>query len=108
MPQNTWEIGLQYLKTWNNIAWSQPGGIGTKVFPQQPTGNSDLFSVLPYNSLTGVYIVGCGHSVNQVLVLQDWDYDTNMSVALICCPSCSYIQSRIEPYSLALTNPLQY
>lgn len=108
MPTNDWTIGLQYDPKWNNIAWSQPGGVGTRVFPQEVTGNSDQLSVKPYNELTGVYIFGCGHSANQCMVFQDWDYNTSMTVALICCPLCTFIQSRVEPYSEALTNPLQY
>jgi len=108
MPSNDWTIGLQYQKTWNNIAWSQPDGIGTRVFPQQITGNSNILSVEPFSELTGTFLFGCGHSVDQVMVFQDWDYDTGMSVALICCAICTFVQSRIEPYIEALTNPLQF
>jgi hypothetical protein len=108
MPTNDWTIGLQYDPKWNNIAWSQDGGVGTKVYPQQVTGNSNILSIEPFNELDGVYILGCGHSINEALIFRDWDYDTGMSVALICCSICTYIQSRVEPYELALTNDLQY
>ena len=108
MPTNDWTIGLQYDPKWNNIAWKQPGGVGTKVYPQQVSGNSNLLSVEPFSEVTGVYFFGCGHSVNQSLVIRDWDYNTGTSVALIACPTCSYVQSTVEPYELALTNDLQY
>ena len=107
MPANDWQVGLQLYPRWNNIEWSQPDGIGGLVYPQQPTGNSDLFSTVAFNSKTGVYIFGCGHSVNQSMVFREWDYDTDMSVALIACPSCSFVQRTIEPFSEAVLNSLQ-
>ena len=105
MPTNDWTVGLQYDKRWNNIAWSQPDGVNGKVYPQEITGNSNLLSWIPFNELTGVFILGCGHSVNQCMVFQDWDYTTGMSVALICCSICTFIQRTIEPYS-AIQDPI--
>ena len=107
MPANDWTIGLQYNPKWNNIAWAQPTGINGLVYPQEVTGNSDLLSVKPFNELTGVYMFGCGHSANMCMVFQDWDYDTGMSVALLCCPLCTFLQRTIEPFSEAVLNPLQ-
>jgi len=106
MPMNDWVVGVQWDKKFNNIAWSQPGGPGTPVFPAQPTGNSDLFSVLPFNSKTGTYIMGCNHSMDQVWLQRDWDYINNVAVGLILCPQCSYCSRVISPWEQAY-NPLQ-
>jgi len=105
MPQNDWQVGTQWNKKWNNVNWSQPGGPFTPVYPAQPTGNSDLFSTLPFNSLTGTYFWGCGHSTDQVTLQIDYDYTNDVQVALIMCPSCSYISRFISPASLAY-NPI--
>jgi len=101
MPTNDWQVGLQYDKKWNNVAWTQPGGVGTKVYPQQVTGNSDLLTNEPFSELSGTFLFGCGHSVNQVLLQIDWNYDTDEQVALICCPTCSFVQRVISPATLA-------
>jgi hypothetical protein len=107
MPSNSWQVGVQYDKKWNNVNWSQPGGPLTPVYPQEITGNSNLFTTEAFNELTGVYMGNCNHSFNYCLVIQDWDYLTGMSVALICCSLCSCVQRTIEPFSEAVLNPLQ-
>jgi hypothetical protein len=101
--QNTWSIGTFYIKpNGPNGYWTQPGGPGTTVFPQQVRANSDQLSIEPYSELTGTYMGSCNHSFNQCAVYTDWDYDTSMSVALICCPICSVVFRTIEPASDAL------
>ena len=107
MPANDWTIGVPYSFTWNSVPWSQPGGPNTTVYPKQVTGNSDYLSTKPYNELTGVFMFGCGHSADQCLVLQDYDYNVSDSVALVCCPLCSCVSRTITPYSQAVTNSLQ-
>lgn len=107
MPSNDWAVGTIYSPNWNNVPWSQPGGPFTPVFPQQVTANSNLFTTEPFSELTGTYMGNCNHSFDQCLVFMDWDYDTNMQVALLCCPLCSTVQRTIEPYSEALQNGLQ-
>lgn len=97
MPLNTWHIGLQYKRDWNNVAWTQPGGIGTQVYPQEVTGNSNQLSQAPYNELTGTFFFGCGHSADQVLLLLDYDYTSGQQVSLICCPLCSFVQRTLSP-----------
>lgn len=102
MPTNDWQIGALYIPGGPGGFWTQPDGINGLVYPQQPTGNAELLSILPYNEKTGVYLFGCGHSVNQAQIFTDWDYDTGMTVAIIACPMCSFVQRTIEPASDAV------
>lgn len=102
MPANRWQIGTLYPEGGlNNINWSQPGGPGTQVFPQQQVG-VDYISIDPFNELTGIMSVGCGHFINTPLIQREYDYDTGESVALCTCPLCGYIQEAIEPFEAAL------
>ena len=98
---NDWQLGVQWDKRWNNIAWSQPDGPYGKVYPQQVQANSDLFSTEPFTELSGTYVFGCGHSVDQILLQIDFDYESNQQSALILCPICSYCSRAIIPASLA-------
>jgi hypothetical protein len=107
MPSNSWEIGALYpAGGLNGIAWQQPGGVGTQVFPAQQTG-SDYFSVKPFSELSGVFAVGCGHFCNYPLIQQEWDYETNSSVALIQCPLCGFVSYTLEPFEAALNTTFQ-
>jgi hypothetical protein len=101
--QNDWAIGEFFVKpNGPNGYWSQPGGPGTTVFPQQVQANSDQLVVTPYCELTGTYIGSCGHSFDQVALWRSHDYDTDSSVALICCPLCSVVFRTIEPFEDAV------
>ena len=68
--------------------YTQPGGVGTPVFPQQPLGER-----------SAQYSFGCSHFFNIPRIWQVYDPDTEEQAALICCPLCGYIQRIIEPYS---------
>ena len=106
MPVNDWTVGTLYNPNFNYIRWTQPGGPYSKVLPvTQVTGNADLFTTKPFSELSGTYLFGCGHSVDQVMLQIDWDYQNSVQVALICCPTCSYLSRVISPASLAY-NPL--
>ena len=107
MPSNDWQLGVQWDTRWNNIAWSQPDGPFGLVYPQEITGNSNLFSQEPYNELTGTYPFGCGHTANQCLLQLDYDYDNSVQVMLVCCPICSFLSRVISPATLAF-NPIEY
>lgn len=81
--------------------WSQPGGIGTKVFPEQPRKfplqYQGYFQVpMTYPSL---YVAGCGHAFNCYAIYEAYDPYGEEQVALVCCPACGYIQEIISPYS---------
>ena len=102
MPSNDWQVGALYPPGGlNNIKWSQPGGVGTLVYPQQQTG-VDYFSTTPFSELSGVFNSGCGHSFDEPLVQREYDYNTNQSVALIQCPLCGFIIYTLEPFESAL------
>ena len=102
MTQNSWAIGQLYPKGGlHGIAWQQPGGPGTQVFPAQQTG-SDYFSIKPFSELSGVFSSLCGHSLNAPLVQREFDYTTGQSVALICCALCGIVNYVIEPFEAAL------
>jgi hypothetical protein len=103
MPANAWQVGAVYDPKYNSVAWSQPGGPGTQVFPAQVTGGFDLLSNVPFNERTGQYTGTCQHSFNECAVFRDYDYTNNVSVALLCCPVCSCVQRTLEPYEAALT-----
>lgn len=101
-PSNDWAIGELYPKGGlGNVKWSQPGGPGTLVYPQQQTG-VDYFSTKPFSELSGVMSAPCGHFFNAPLVQREFDYNTGKSVALICCFLCGYVIYTLEPFESAL------
>jgi hypothetical protein len=107
VPSNQWQIGALYPPGGrNNIAWSQPGGIGSQVFPQQVT-STEYFQVTPFSELSGMMSCGCGHFLNTPLIQREYDYNTNSSVALLCCPLCGYVNSILEPFESALSTVSQ-
>lgn len=107
MPSNAWQIGALYpAGGLSNIKWSQPGGVGTLVFPQQQTGVAYL-STKPFSELSGIFACPCGHFCNYPLVQREWDYATSSSVALICCPLCGYVVYTMAPFESALSTVYQ-
>lgn len=103
MPANTWAIGALYIPNGGPGGfWTQPGGIGTTVYPMQVQANSNILSIEPFTEKSGTYIVGCGHSVNLMQVYTDVDYTDGESVAILACPMCSFVQRIIKPASAAL------
>ena len=103
MPANDFAIGALYVPGGIPGYFTQPGGIGTQVFPAQVQASSDYLSVKPFTELTGTYLFGCEHSANEVMVFRSWDYTTNMSVAILACPICTYVQRTIEPFEAAVS-----
>lgn len=97
-----WEIGALYIKP-NGPGgyWTQPGGVGTTVFPQQVQANSNILTTEPFTELSGNYVFGCGHSQNMGTIYVDTDGDGTL-VALIACSLCSFVQRYISPASDAL------
>lgn len=121
MPQNGWQLGTLYKKggayfgapNGLGFGFQQVGGPFTPVTPAQtvdPSSNIPPFSSASTSQATGQFAYGCGHIVNNPEVWRDFDYETNMSCAVITCPLCSYINSLVEPYEAWLntfTNPVQ-
>jgi hypothetical protein len=72
-------------------AYTQPGGPGTLAYPQQTMGEQ-----------MGLFVGGCGHWFGSWFVQEgsflDPDTDTVMSVALVTCPLCGFLQQQIIPF----------
>lgn len=77
--------------------WTQPGGPGTPVFPQQPPGQQVALFVMPY----------CNHWTNNIHV----GFGQNGSggpIAYLACPLCSCVVRIFDPASLYLDNLANY
>lgn len=109
MPVSQASVGLQLYPQYNGIAWSQPGGKGTQVFPAQ--ARNAPFTAFPVPgqvidevgmSLWNVW--GCGHGSDVLRLFKDFDNVAGVSAGCVCCPICSYIQFLIEPYENATSS----
>ena len=103
-------VGSLYIPNWNNIAWSQPGGVGTQVFPAQNDGPFLAYPVPgQYFSEAGeaLWRSGCGHGWDSMQIFKDYDTVTEMSAAILCCPICTYLINVIEPYE-EIENPITH
>jgi hypothetical protein len=82
--------------------WSQPGGIGTQVFPAYPRmypvqpEKPQSFPQTPFVFYAQLNF-GCGHWANSPTVFKVYDPYTQEQAALCCCPQCGYIQLIVEP-----------
>lgn len=94
-------IGTLYHKNYNGIAWSQPGGPNTTVFPQQNDGQFAGYPILG-NIISeageSLWHSPCGHGWDCMLVERDFDDSTHKSVAVYQCPICSLILQYVEPF----------
>jgi len=96
-------IGALYYPNYHNIAWSQPGGTGTKVFPAQNDGPMTAYPVpgqFIIEAGEALWRAGCGHGFDEFQVFRDYDDVTMKSAAIQCCPICSYIVAILEPYEV--------
>jgi hypothetical protein len=112
-PTNRWQIGAMYFNGLMNGSptafFTQPGGVGTQVFPTQYDGPWVDFPIsgLVISEYTPWWAPGCGHSIRFWKIIRDYDYDTQMSCALITCSVCSFVQNVYEPFEEYL-NPTQH
>lgn len=83
------QLGTLYKNPLRNgtLYWTQPGGPGTEVLPQQAPGEQ-----------IALFSFGCGHWFNNMEVVQESD-GMGGEVAYLICPLCSYIQRAIDPAS---------
>lgn len=100
---NDWELGRMYFKGLNtagNAQFTQPGPPFSTVYPQQPQGAPWPDYPVPglFYEFGGWNIPSCGHYIVQPKVIREYDYDNNVSVALVTCAVCSLIQYAISPY----------
>jgi len=83
------------LNPWlTGIPFTQPGGPGTTVFPQQveKTWFAGGNFIETNGSINGQYVLNCGHSVNQIEYFQYAD-DTGQPKKGVRCPFCSSVQA---------------
>jgi len=100
-------IGTLYIPNYHGIAWTQPGGPGTTVYPTQGDGPWLQYPVSGQflaPSSEALWHPGCGHGIDFFTVLRDFDLINDMSAAVIICGICSYLIQLIEPYENATTS----
>lgn len=109
--QNRWQIGVMYYGGLLNGQpfYTQPAGPGTKVFPSQrdsvPWVDYPVVGLI-LNEFNPWWVPSCLHAIQFPALIQEWDYDTNQSVMLVCCSICSLVQRTIIPAAEAY-NPVQ-
>lgn len=98
-------LGLEQILPWNGGPvvgqlfppddtlgnYTQPGGIGTPVFPAQPIGEK-----------IGLWTAGCEHWFN-AWYIQSATVCGDRS-AIITCPVCGYVQQIVTPFDLIYTD----
>lgn len=107
--QNRWTPGRMYFPGGPNGFFTQPGDPFTQVFPTQANAipwEAYPISGLILNEYNPWWSPSCQHATKVWRIIKEWDYDTNMSVALVCCNTCSMVQSYIEPFEEWL-NPVE-
>lgn len=109
--QNRWQIGVMYRGGLLNGQpfFTQPDGPGTAVFPTERQGEPWVdFPIqgMVWSEKNPWQVPGCLHSIKAFDVQREYDYDNNVSVALLLCPTCSYCQRAISPFEEWL-NPIQ-
>jgi hypothetical protein len=87
------------------VIYTQPGGIGTPVFPQPPQTSppsnwhhADYRPIYPF-SYQGLLNFICNHWTNTCEVVMVYNPVIDEQVALCCCPVCSMIQLIVAPAS---------
>lgn len=100
-------IGSLYYPTWNNIAWSQPLGPGTAVFPGPNDGSFGYpgDQIRMQESGQGLWTAGCLHWFDDFQIFRDYDTGLQMSAALQCCPICSFLVREYNPYEIIFEVP---
>jgi hypothetical protein len=87
------------------LVYTQPGGVGSPVFPQPPTtsppGNWKRTFYKPSYPFvfSSLLTWGCGHWTNTCEVFEQWDPVNECQAALLCCPVCSFLGYIVEPYA---------
>lgn len=101
-------VGTLYVANYNNIAWTQPGGKNSKVFPAQ--ANNAPFTLFPVPGQVidevgmSLWPLGCGHGVDVIRVFKDFNTDTQGQCAVVACSICSFIVNIISPYENATSS----
>lgn len=111
---NRWEIGVMYYQGAMNGTpnfYTQPDGPGTQVFPtqknNQPWPEWPAAGGMIINETTPWWSPPCGHSLRFWQVIREYDYDNDVSCALVTCSYCSFVVNVIRPFEEWL-NPQQF
>jgi len=102
--------GTLYIKNFGGTRWSQPNGPNTTVFPQQQVNQPFLAyptSGQIWAENSGLWVCGCGHWQNCITIFRDYDNVQQISVAVIACSLCSFIQRYQSPYE-SITDPMRF
>jgi len=93
------EVGTLYIPFTPVLPYpfTQPGGAGTVVYPQAKDSAPGQFET-PLTP-SGQYVFGCNHPMNCPRIWEVYDDVNDEQAALVCCPTCGFIQEIIEPYS---------
>jgi len=95
--------GTLYIQNFNGIAWAQPGGPNTPVYPQQQIGVQYQFEPTPgsiiWSENSGLWSFSCSHWAMEPMIFQDFDEMLGVSVAVITCPICTCVSRYQSPYS---------
>lgn len=112
MPLANLFVGTLYIPDYHGVAWSQPGGPGTQVLPQQqintPFSNYPVVGQV-WAENSGLWNSPCGHWFNCPLIMMAHDDMLESSAALVLCPLCSYLIRIIEPFNAiddVIANPI--
>lgn len=116
MAQNRWQLGVMFFGgldltqepyqltntgTLNGkVFWYQADGPGTKVLPTEYVGPFTAYPIpgVVMSEYVPWWSPGCGHSCKDFAIVREFDYDTGLSCALICCNHCYYVQNIYEPF----------
>lgn len=90
-------------KVYGQQYYTQPGGPGTNVFPQQQQGEQ-----------VALWVAGCGHWFNHWDVRENnfnppsFDVNYTELSAFLLCPLCGFVQRIISPYDGIYDNISNY
>ena len=100
-------VGTLLYPNWNNIAWEQPLGAGTTVYPQQQVNTP--FTQFPVPGQTwaeiGLWTAGCGHWFNDFMIFRGYNICTQQSAALQTCSVCTFLIRTYSPYEIIFETP---
>jgi|SRR5208283_2240572 len=93
-------LGALYPSDFTSALYTQPGGPGTIVYPQQTIGEK--------NSL---WSAGCGHFFNEWCVSRTSYTDNGNvvhTVSLVTCSICGFLVQIIDPFWLIYTPSFEF
>ena len=100
---HNWVVGELYGggKQNGQQVWTQPGGVGTLVYPQPQQYSPENYQGYQQSQMSypALYCFGCGHYQNCPTVYEVYQPSLNEQVALVCCNQCGFIAQIIAPYS---------